>query len=485
MCGIYRIMDPPELLDYILTEHESEFVEFKSSNFNPENTGELISSLANGAAMEKKDEAYLIFGVDDAGNVIGTRFKPETMRKGNQPFKNWISSNLSDCEALKYATINHPLGKVVIIIIPRAKVYPVKFLGVEYIRVGDSKKKLSERPELARKLWEEILRVSFEDGNASDLLEEKRIFELLDFTPYFALRGAAVPTQRSTIIGHMVNEGVLVSKLGKFFITNLGALLFANDMSQFDSLLNRGVRLIKYKGNDKTVVERSMDGHKGYAIGVNELIDRTMLLLPSEEYLDGQARMARQVFPREAVRELITNMLMHQDFSIAGYAPRIEIYSDRVEFTNPGSPVIEVERFLDSNLSRNPRLSKLMRFMKICEERGMGIDIVEANCAMNYLPSASINTTDGFTRVTIFDHKSLRQFNSSDRVNLVFMHCCLQYVKRMSMTNETLRSRFAEGVLSSTVASRWINETIDKGLIRPFDPESTSRRHARYIPFWA
>jgi ATP-dependent DNA helicase RecG len=477
-------MSPEELLEYLLTEHESEFIEFKGSNFNPENTGELISALANGAVLEKKNEAYLVFGVNDERAVVGTSFDPDHQLHG-QPYKNWIASNLSNCEALSYLSFNHPRGEVVIIVIPRAKVYPVKFKGVEYVRVGSSKKKLSEHPELARKLWEEILRVSFEDGNASDLIDEDRVFELLDVSPYFRLREAEIPTKRATIIGIMVNEGVLTRKLGKYFITNLGALLFAKDMSNFDSLLNRGVRLIKYRSNDKTVVERSFDGRRGYAIGVNDLINNTMLLLPSEEYLAGGVRRNRQIFPREAVRELTTNMLMHQDFSISGYAPRIEIYNDRVEFTNPGSPVIEVERFLDSNLSRNPKLAKLMRFMKLCEERGMGIDIVEANCEQNYLPSASISSSDGFTRITVFDHKSLRQFNSNERVNLVYMHCCLQYVKHAPMTNETLRSRFAEGILSSTVASRWINEAVDRGMIRPFDPDSSSRRHASYVPVWA
>jgi len=283
----------------------------------------------------------------------------------------------------------------------------------------------------------------------------------------------------------MLDEGVLVKKLGRFFITNLGALLFARDMVPFDSLLNRGVRLIKYRGDDKTTTERSMDGHKGYAIGINDLIQNAMLLLPSEEYIDGGTRQTRQVFPEDAIRELACNMLMHQDFSISGYAPRIEIYADRIEFTNPGSPVIAVERFMDRNRSRNPKLAYLMRTMKLCEERGMGIDIVEASCAKNYLPSVSISDDDGFTHATVHGHKTLRQFSSADRINLVYMHCCLQHVKDKMMTNESLRSRFGDGILSSTVASRWISETVENGLVKSYDPDSSSRKHASYIPHWA
>jgi len=475
---------PRELLDYLLAQSESEFVEFKANNYSPTNTGELISALANGAVLEKKDEAYLVFGISDDKEVVGTDFDQNSHSETSQPFWNYLATNLSHLGALEFLSLTLDEKKVVIIIIPRAKAYPVKFKNVEYIRVASSKKALSAHPEIARKLWEEILKVSFEEGHASDLLDADKVLELLDFSPYFKLRDALVPSKNATILEYMTNESIIVPKLGKYYITNLGALLYARDMSSFDTLLNRGVRLIKYKGNDKTVVERSFDGHRGYAVGLNELLDFTMLLLPSEEYMDGQTRKTRIVFPRQAVRELITNMIMHQDFAVSGFAPRIEIYSDRVEFSNPGAPVISVDRFLDSNMSRNPKLSKLMRFMKLCEERGMGIDIVEAECERKYLPSPSIMNNDGITRVTVFDHKSLRQFNTVDRVNLVYMHCCLQFVKHAPMTNESLRSRFAEGILSSTVASRWINEAIDKQMIRPFDPSSNSRRHASYVPIW-
>jgi len=479
-------MEPAELLDFLLRHHESEFIEFKGSNTQPENVGELVSALANGAVLEKKDEAYLVYGINDEGNVVGTTFDPNTLKiGGGQPFKNWLTTGLDHCEPLKYVEVEHPQGRVLIIVIPRARTYPVKFKSKEYVRVGESKKPLSEHPELARKLWEQILRISFEDGNASDLLSETEIFELLDFTPYYIRRGVEVPTLRKTILGHMENEAVVSPKLGKYFITNLGAILFAKDMSKFESLLNRGVRVIKYKGNDKSAVERSQDGQMGYALSIDNLVDFLMVLLPSEEYLEGGTRKSRQTYSREMVKELATNMVIHQDFAVPGYAPRVEIYADRIEFTNPGAPVIEVARFLDSNNSRNPRLAKLMRFMKLCEERGMGIDIVEAECEKMYLPSPSITTSEDFTRVVVFDHKTLRQFNSYERINLVYMHCCLQHTKHAPTTNETLRSRFAEGVLSSTVASRWIGEALEKGMIKPFDPNSISRKQARYLPSWA
>lgn len=203
--------------------------------------------------------------------------------------------------------------------------------------------------------------------------------------------------------------------------------------------------------------------------------------LPFEELLDYLLQNEESEF----VEELITNMLIHQDFSISGYDPRIEIYNDRVEFTNSGEPIIDTRRLLDLNRSRNPKLAKLMRFLFLCEERGMGIDTVEHECEHNYLPSPSIMSSDGITRVAIFGHKSLRQFSSADRVNLVYMHCCLQYINQKHLTNESLRSRFSEGTLSPTVASRWISEAVASDAICVFDPTSSSRKNASYVPAWS
>lgn len=478
-------MTNDELINYLIDSGESEFVEFKENNYEINTVGERVSALANGAVLERKDEAYLVYGVSDAHEIVGTTLNISAHTSSNIPFKNHLSTNLDHAGNLEYITAERDGKRIVVIVIPRATAYPVKWRGVEYIRVGSSKKKLSEHPEVARKLWEEILKVTFEEGHASDLVDRDVVLQQLDFSPYFTLREAPEITNPDELINLMTNEGVIVPKLGKYYITNLGALLYARDFSNYESLLNRGVRLIKYVGNDKTVVERSIETSIGYAVSVASLLNDTMLLLPSEEYFDGETRKTKTIFPRKSIRELLINMVMHQDFSISGYAPRIEIYSDRVEFTNPGAPVIPVERFLDTNMSRNPKLARLMRFMLMSEERGMGIDTVETLCEANFLPSPSITSNDGFTRITIFSHKSLRQFNSIDRTNLVYMHCSLQFVKHQETTNESLRSRFPESTLSSTVASRWINETIEKGLIRPFDPDSHSRRHAKYVPIWA
>jgi len=75
--------------------------------------------------------------------------------------------------------------------------------------------------------------------------------------------------------------------------------------------------------------------------------------------------------------------------------------------------------------------------------------------------------------------------SKDDRVRACYQHASLQYVSNRQMTNASLRDRFSISPKNYSIASRIIGETIEAGLIRPHDPENRSRKHARYVPFWA
>lgn len=72
-----------------------------------------------------------------------------------------------------------------------------------------------------------------------------------------------------------------------------------------------------------------------------------------------------------------------------------------------------------------------------------------------------------------------------DKVRACYQHCSLLYVSNKRMTNSTLRERFKIREEDYPVASRIIRDTIDADLIKPEDPQSKSKKHARYVPFWA
>ena len=130
-------------------------------------------------------------------------------------------------------------------------------------------------------------------------------------------------------------------------------------------------------------------------------------------------------------------------------------------------------------------LTGLMRRMNICEERGSGIDKVVFQVELYQLPPPDFQVTSNHTKAILFARKKLSQMDKNDRIRACYQHACLCWVSNKQMNNATLRKRFGISEKNYAIASRIIGETIDAGLIKPYDPESTSRKYARYIPFWA
>ena len=70
----------------------------------------------------------------------------------------------------------------------------------------------------------------------------------------------------------------------------------------------------------------------------------------------------------------------------------IEIYDNRIEFTNPGVPINEPDRLLDlPPISRNEDLANLFRKMHLVESRGSGIDKIIITLESENLPAPDIS----------------------------------------------------------------------------------------------
>ena len=190
-------------------------------------------------------------------------------------------------------------------------------------------------------------------------------------------------------------------------------------------------------------------------------------------------------FPELAVRELVANALIHQDFLVTGAGPMVEIFDDRIEITNPGAPLVDTQRFLDSSPhSRNESLAWMMRRIGICEERGSGWDKVVFQSELYQLPAPLVEATDDYTRVVLFAPRPLSSMDKAERIRAAYLHACLRYVNRAYLTNASVRERFGIEVQNSAKASRLISEAVQDGAISPDDPAAAPKQ-MRYVPWWA
>ncbi len=191
-------------------------------------------------------------------------------------------------------------------------------------------------------------------------------------------------------------------------------------------------------------------------------------------------------YPDYSVRELIVNALIHQDFSDNSSGPLIEIFEDRIEITNPGIPLVEIDRLLDEPpKTRNRKIVRFMREARLCEDAGSGVDRVVENTEQNLLPPPLWEVFGNSSlRVTLFSYMDFKFINRKDRLRACYLHSCLKYIEKSAMTNASLRKRFGLEDKHSSQVSRLISTAIEAKLIKPFEV-TQNRRSTKYLPFWA
>lgn len=475
------------VLELAQLPYETEWVEFKENKSDPQTIGKNISALANSAALEGKDFAYIVWGIrDDDHAVVGTVFDPRKKRVRKEELENWLLRHLEPKINFHFFKITINDRPVVLLEIPRAAHHPVRFSGVGHIRVGSYTKRLTDFPEKERALWHTFDQTPFEDGVAAEQLSDEAVLLLLDYPTYFDLLKAPLPENRNGIFSALASDNLIRrSEAGRWDVTNLGAILLAKKLSDFPQLKRKAMRVIQYRGLDRTETLKEQIGEKGYATGFEGLVNYINSVLPTNEVIGQALRRTVPMFPQLAVRELVANALIHQDFFETGTGPMVEIFNDRIEITNPGKPLVDTQRFLDSPpKSRNETLASLMRRFGICEERGSGIDKVVFQIELFQLPAPLFEEPVGFTRAVLFSHKSLTKMDKTDRVRACYLHACLKRVTNGYLTNASLRERFGVKEGNKATVSRYIREAVDTGLIKPFD-EGAARRLRKYIPFWA
>ena len=461
-------------LKKILQQQENEQIEYKtaSKQYSIKDTIRYCVALAN----EKGGK--LILGVDDNRKIVGSEafsdigeIKSKILNKLN--IRVDVDELYDDGKRVLVFNIpSRPIGT------------PLHCDGAYLMRSGE---------ELVPMSADQLQRIFAENQPVFELQIAKydvtsdEIVTLLDSQSYFDLKEIPIPETRDGLIDRFAREGLIVQNdNGLYHITNLGAVLFAKDIRDFETLGRKAVRMIVYDGNGKTKTKRDIHGKKGYAVGFESLIEYIMGQVPANEVIESALRENTPMYPRIAIRELVANALIHQDFTIGGSSVMIEIYDNRIEITNPGKPIVETDRFIDEYRSRNEKLADLMRRLRICEEKGSGIDKALEAVEEYQLPAIGIRESAIRTIITLFAHKPFKEMDKQERIMACYQHCCLRYEMHEPMTNRSLRERFglSDTKTSTDVISKVIGHALDDELIKYANPESTSKRYVKYVPYW-
>ncbi|GAT32472.1 predicted transcriptional regulator [Terrimicrobium sacchariphilum] len=459
---------------WLASPSENQTLEFKEAKtqFDNKKLYEYCVALAN------EGGGHLLLGVTDKRprNVVGTL-----------AFNDLVAMTAKLFEAVGFRVdieeVRHPDGRVVVFHIPSRPRGTAYHLNGKYLmRSGEALVPMSE----------DRLRSIFAEGGpdwseeySKTGLDGQEVVDLLDTQAFFELMRQPYPTDRAGVLNALANVRLIDQENGAFSIRRIGALLLAKRLPDFDDLARKALRLVVYNGNSKLDTKLDETVAKGYAVGFQETIRFIMGQLPQNERIVDALRKEVTLVPEAAIREVVANAMIHQDFSAKGASIMVEVYASRVEISNPGQPLVPVERFIDGYESRNESVARMMRRMHICEEKSSGIDRVVQTAEVYQLPAPVFRADFRRTNVVIFGPRSFEEMDRDDRVRACYQHCSLKWVMSEHMTNQTLRERFSLPEAKAATVSQVLSAALEAGVIKLDETSKGSRKFARYLPFWA
>lgn len=466
------------LTRWLAAPAETEHLEFKEAKQQFDTT----KLLRYCVALANEGGGHLILGVSDRRprNVVGTQAFAAASDLNN--IKARIVEKLRiRVEAVELA---HPDGRVLVFEIPsRPSGHPLDFDGAYLMRAGEDL--LPMTPDQLRRIFAEGQVDWFSQPARLDATADE-VVALLDTQTYFELSQLPYPTTREGVLARLSGEGLITHMDSGWMISNLAAILLAKRLDAFTpELARKAPRVVIYEGIDKTQTREDKTDGKGYAVGFESLVDFVHTAGPQNRSIEQVVREDVKMFPKQALRELIANALVHQDFLVTGASVMIEMYGDRVEISNPGRPPISVDRFIDEYRSRNEKVADLMRRLGICEEKGSGVDKVVKAAEVFQLPAPDFRVGELRTTAVLFAHQDFATMSKTDRVRACYQHCCLMYVTNQRMSNQSLRERFGLPESKAATVSLVIGAAKEGGVIKADESETSSTRYARYLPFWA
>lgn len=462
-----------EYLRALLAQAEHRNLEFKAAvnSFSSDKAMEYCAGIANAGG------GTLLLGITDERQVVGTAAFPDPRQV-----------ELRAHEALGIRVLTRELRYqdkrvLALTIPPRGPGVPVAFDGRYFLRTGES---------LVRMTAHQLAEIFAETrGRASvravlENLTAERVDDLIDVDAYFRLMSLPRPASLAEALTVLAGKDlVLTPASGLYSITAVGALFLARDMARFPGMEWRRIRFLKYAENDRVTAVVEHFETRGYGLCFEETISLIQGHVGVQEIIEGGRRETRPLYPPTAIREFLANALVHQDLTESGVQITVEVFADRMEIRNPGLPLIDVTRFVDDSRSRNPELAEIMRLAGICEVRGSGVDRALTQIESLLRPAPEFRAESGATSVVLYGERHFDDMTIEERAWAAFLHSCVRYVAGDGLTNSSLRERFGLPQSKAAVVSQTIAAAIDRDLIK-LDPRvGSSKRHAKYQPFFA
>jgi len=381
----------------LIAEGEGPTVEFKREI--PRQADDLTTELV---ALANTQGGALILGVDDDGQLVGLTDDPQRVEER-------VMGLCRACDpplAVTTEVVELEGHSLLIVHILEGSDKPYRARGRCYVRVGSTTQRASREEE--RRLFQESGQVLYErtpleEADYEDLDEGK-------LRRYFEKRAPGAAVNAGRTLRELVEQADLpfLVRWGDRLVPTVAALLLFGRRPTY-YLPQVIVSAARFLGLEVDVTAIDRGSFRGT---VDELVEqgvafvarnmRTASILSEPDF---PRRTDIPEYPLKAVREAITNAVMHRDYSLAGQTVTLAMFDDRLEVFSPGGLVrgMTLEDLgTGKHLARNPTLAEAMRQLEWAERFGTGIRLIRRE--MKELGSAAPIFTakpDSFT-VTLY-----------------------------------------------------------------------------------
>lgn len=386
-----------EMLGELLDLEETHFVDLKSADISPAKLTKTVSAFANTSGGE------IYVGIEESVGPNGKQrlwsgfFDQEAANPIFQVLESM--SPLGNSFGAEFLQAGEASGLVLHLTIFKTKDIVFASDGKAYVRRNAQSLPVLGDEALERLRYDKGVK-SFEDElldvPAAEITNSNTVIEfLLDVVP------SAEPEVWLAKQRVLLNDRVTVA----------GVLLFS-DNPQAILPKRSAIKVLRYQTKkeaerdflafDPITIEGSF-----YAL-IYEAVERVKEVIEGIEKL-GPNGMEKIQYPEEALHEIITNAVLHRDYSVAADV-QVRIFDNRVEIESPGRLPghVTLNNIIKTQFARNPKIVRLINKFKNPPNKDVGEGLNTAFEAMDKLrlKKPQINETEGSVMVTL-RHESL------------------------------------------------------------------------------
>ena len=193
----------------------------------------------------------------------------------------------------------------------------------------------------------------------------------------------------------------------KLLFRNAGVLFFARNVRHF--FPQAYITCLLAKGKDKVHILDRKDFDGGLVADIENALRFIERNTRTAYRIEGLKRQNIPEYPMKALREAITNAVMHRDWFFDGANVFVEIYTDRIEVSSPGSlpKGVTLADLGSKSVRRNALVSDLLHHINFVEKAGTGIRRIRDEARAQDCPEPQFEA-NSFVTVTFRPNPEVR-----------------------------------------------------------------------------